>query len=272
MQRVNLIDFYRLGNALKSLGRLSSETVFRDVFGELWVAADSVEALLGNEIIRMVYCRTAAERLLASLRLQIDPVLSSEADGEEIKRLFGEQLGSSAYQITSALQVFETTFAAELEKQDTFAVAQKGIYSTGELIERAENLFSAVVREQLPPEAISDIHEAGRCLAFDTPTAAGFHTLRAVESVILRYMAVLSVPPLKESERNWGSYSRKLTEHSGDTKIVATLDQIRTLHRNPTLHPEITLTSDEALALLGVAQSAILGMVADIKKRSTGTP
>jgi hypothetical protein len=60
----------------------------------------------------------------------------------------------------------------------------------------------------------------------------------------------------------------KLKDAKADLKVVAALDQIRDLHRNPNIHPEEVLTLDEALALLGIAQSAILGMVRDVRKRT----
>jgi hypothetical protein len=78
---------------------------------------------------------------------------------------------------------------------------------------------------------------------------------------------MLKAKPLKESQRNWGQYIAKLTEAGGDQKAIAALAQIKDLHRNPTSHPEEFLDSEEALALLGVAQSAILGMVADMRRR-----
>ena len=38
-------------------------------------------------------------------------------------------------------------------------------------------------RKNLDDAVIGDIREAGRCLVFDLPTAAGFHVLRAIELV-----------------------------------------------------------------------------------------
>src|SRR5262249_13042567 len=141
-------------------------------------------------------------------------------------------------------------------------------YATPELIERAEKLFSESVRVEMPPEAVEDVRQAGRCIAFELPTAAGFHILRCVESVMLRYMDTLNAKRPKEKLRNWGVYLQILKDAGADEKVIAALDQLRDLHRNPNIHPEETLTLDEALSLLGIAQSAILGMVRDIWKHS----
>jgi hypothetical protein len=44
------------------------------------------------------------------------------------------------------------------------------------------------------------------------------------------------------------------------------LENIRTLDRNPLMHPEIWLDIDEAIAVFTVSQTAIVRLVAGIKK------
>jgi len=56
-----------------------------------------------------------------------------------------------------------------------------------------------------------------------------------------------------------------------DEKTVAVLDQIRSLHRNPLMHPEVFLTADEGLRLFDIAKSAISAMADQIKQLSVGT-
>ena len=71
--------------------------------------------------------------------------------------------------------------------------------------------------------------------------------------------------------RNWGAYIRILRTKGADEKVIASLDQIRELHRNPVMHPEETLSSDEATTLFGIAQSAILAMVNAIPRHRQQT-
>jgi hypothetical protein len=48
---------------------------------------------------------------------------------------------------------------------------------------------------------------------------------------------------------------KKIQEHNaGDPKVVAALIQIKDLHRNPLIHPEDTLTVEQALNLLGIVR------------------
>jgi hypothetical protein len=50
----------------------------------------------------------------------------------------------------------------------------------------------------------------------------------------------------------------------GDGKVIAALTQMNELHRNPTIHPEDTLTLEETIALLGMANSVVAAMLKEI--------
>lgn len=252
MQRVNMYDFYLLGAAVHPLESITTESSLGDTWWLIFEAANRLRALVQSKVLRVAFARPAALELTEALNVAIAPIFEKkEKEGDDID--WSRKLGAeNTFRIKQTREVFEHNLAAELQQHDTYAVSQKGIYSTGELIERAENIFSDAVRALMPPEAIADIKAAGQCLAFDLPTGAGFHILRCIETMIVQYMKVVGATVEKESQRNWGTYISKLKDAKADEKVVATLDQIRDLHRNPTLHPEVFLNLDEALALLGV--------------------
>ncbi len=50
----------------------------------------------------------------------------------------------------------------------------------------------------------------------------------------------------------------------GSAKVLSCLQQIKDLHRNPLMHPEETLTLEEAISLFGICQSAISAMLKEI--------
>lgn len=51
-----------------------------------------------------------------------------------------------------------------------------------------------------------------------------------------------------------------------DPKVLAALDSIRQLHRNPLMHPEESLeTVDDAIALHGAVHSVVVHMLKAIK-------
>ncbi len=141
-------------------------------------------------------------------------------------------------------------------------VSQKGIYSTDELIARAETHVPEKYREVLSGKATDDIQQAGKCLAFEVSTASAFHMWRAVESVMNSYYQALTGKTFAEAKvtRNWGDYIKALDGSKADKKITVFLDHIRAEYRNPINHPDDTLDPEEAFGLFGTALSAITSM------------
>jgi len=131
---------------------------------------------------------------------------------------------------------------------------------------------------ELPPSIVSDIPEvksdfdqAGRCLLFDNSTAVGFHLMRAIETAIYSYLKVLTAQGLPVKSRNWGVYIKVLAKAGADAKAIGTIQHIKDAYRNPILHPEVTLSPEEAQALFGLAVSAIIQIAVAIKKSKGAT-
>jgi hypothetical protein len=74
--------------------------------------------------------------------------------------------------------------------------------------------------------------------------------------------------PAKKS-RNWGVYITNLRKCGAEQKIVSALEEMKELYRNPIIHPETQIEMDEALSLVGIAETVISAMIADMKKRAT---
>ena len=111
-------------------------------------------------------------------------------------------------------------------------------------------------------EAVFDAKEAGKCLAYEVPTACGFHVFRVTESVLRKYYAHVTGGAAPPKVRSLGVYVNALkATKKGDEKILAALKQMTDLHRNPLIHPETVLTVDEAIAIFGIARSAITAML-----------
>ena len=47
----------------------------------------------------------------------------------------------------------------------------------------------------------------------------------------------------------------------GDEKVREALKQLANLHRNPLIHPQVTLTVEEVIGTLGIARSVIGAML-----------
>src|SRR3546814_11973446 len=66
-------------------------------------------------------------------------------------------------------------------------------------------LVRSSVANDINAMAKQEFKAAGRCLAFDLPTASGFHVLRAVECVLDEYYRKFAGPNAKEC-KSWFDY------------------------------------------------------------------
>lgn len=168
--------------------------------------------------------------------------------------------------VRKLILAFESTFVSESMNSNVFSVSQKGTHFTLDLMDRADANLSPDVRSRLSPEATQDIRQAGRCLALDCHTASGYHILRAVERVIIKYVEkVTKNVVLKKQPKDWGAYITALENHGGDSKVSGYLRHIKDHYRNPVIHPEDTLGPNDAFALFNSSLSAILQLDAAIE-------
>jgi hypothetical protein len=154
---------------------------------------------------------------------------------------------------------------AELETLNAHFVTQKRGYDSMALIGYAEVIFPADLPSKVP-DAVPDIREAGKCIAFELPTAAGFHLHRANEAIMHRYYDVVSGDKPRPKNRNIGGYLAAMTEGKfGDQRLLTALKDLNDLHRNPLIHPDQSLESiDDAIALMNAIHTAAVFMLKSI--------
>lgn len=267
MKRVNLFAFFSLGKALRPIEDIADGATYGDVLMILAMARWEVRSLLSNDVINVRTCRQAALQLIEEIS-EVVPIDINEAFRQDRDKTASVEWWRVS-RLKEATKKFETVLAEELGVLDTYAVAQKGAYSTPELIANADVIIPGSLRIRLPEQTLIDLREAGRCLAFETTTAAAFHTLRAVEAVLVAYLQQVTGKPAPARLRNWGVYLKMLREQPGaDVKVIDFLDHVRNSYRNPITHPEAVLSMDEVLVLLGVATGAIVAMAALLPERS----
>lgn len=167
----------------------------------------------------------------------------------------------------SLKEEFEQAFEREHRNLSVFTVTPKGIYDTRLLIEKTEEKFPQVVLAYLPPNCVVDLRQAGRCLAFEVPTACAFHVFRATESVIRRYYEVLAKQQWPHSTRDMGSYIRELEKLSGvNLDVIRRLREIKDFERNPSIHPEQIVSKEKAPILFELCSGVIYAMAIEISK------
>jgi hypothetical protein len=163
-----------------------------------------------------------------------------------------------------------STLRDEAKHNYILCVENQRCLSAHSLVERIETCFSPESWSAIESRAKKEFEESGRCLAVERYTAAGFHSLRGVECVIRQYIVELtgSLP----KKRDWGSYVEVLRQNQADASLIAVLDNMRSLERNPLMHPEDWLDIDDAIGIFTLSQTAVSRIVSDIKRKRALKP
>lgn len=179
------------------------------------------------------------------------------------------------------LNEFETALKLDLDTLPIYVLEDKRGYSARQFIAGtgARAVLSKEHQNLLPSLSLEDIDHAGKCLVHEQYTAAGFHTMRAIEEVARRYYKTITgEAPIDDKDRPFGlgvlvnalegkitnlSRSGKNTERlSGD--ILPVLKRIVKTYRNPIMHPEMTLKEDDAIDVFDNAKAAIASILRDV--------
>jgi hypothetical protein len=266
VQRMNLAWFCQMGAALQQLANPLGGFPHKreELFPATLNVRSYLELLLRNANTESfpLSIRTSYAKIQEFANL-IDQFLS-----EDTSKLDDHQLQHYAIQIWQKATEVETILHAELAIQPTYLLFRKRAFDIETLLADGTRLFSDLCRSNFTDDEKYDINQATKCLVFEVPTAAAFHILRATESVIRRYYekVVGNLPKIKS--RNWGTYLVMLRRCRADHRVLAVLEEMKDLYRNPIIHPESRMEMDEALSLIGIAETAISAMIADLLKRA----
>lgn len=139
-------------------------------------------------------------------------------------------------------------------------------FPTDRLLSDIGSLFGKDIFRRLPPFGQQDFVEAGKCLAFERPTAAAFHMLRGIESILRHYYC--SKIKRKRSDLMWAAMVQSMRSMPlRFPKILLNqLDHMRDGFRNPTAHPEKIFDIDEAQDLLSICIDAANRMILGLDK------
>ncbi len=258
MQRISLAWFSQLGAALHPL------TIFSSVSGQpdfSMVDLYRVQTFLKSLSDEKVWpLDLRASRPIIREILSYIAVIIASQDAKEQQKL----LDSYKYSIWASVNKLDTLLTGELSIQPVYHVWPKRAYNVEALVGSGESIFSHAVQSELTHQEKYDVQQAGKCLAFEIPTAACFHILRCADSVLRRYYESMVGQSPKPKMRNWGTYISVLRKKGADEKIVSILLQVKDLHRNPVIHPETRMDIDEALSLIGIIESVVSAMASAI--------
>lgn len=157
----------------------------------------------------------------------------------------------------------ETTLDAELELREAYVLTEKRL-GLNSLVNHIDMLFESGIYQKLPQIVRIDFYEAGKCIAFERPTAAAFHILRGTEGMLKTYyLYIIKKNRLKNPM--WDPMIKELiTKNKSPGPLLSVLDNIRTNFRNPTMHPETTYDIEEVQSLFNLCSDAVSRIIKEM--------
>jgi hypothetical protein len=171
--RIRLPYLFRLAQELEPLGRLpfGRSAPYNEIFLSLATAEHELMGLVASSVFSS-HLRSSLE-LAGELLRRIRAITQEAGDFEREIDEF------RIYQVRTAYDEYKIALLAELGVFPSYFVTQKGAFDTLSLLDYPQALFPADLKDKVP-EAMFDIAEAGKALAYDIPTSCGFHVFRAV--------------------------------------------------------------------------------------------
>jgi hypothetical protein len=156
-----------------------------------------------------------------------------------------------AEKIEQELNKLDPALDAEMKLKGAYLLTKKR-YPLETLLNDISPLFAAGVFAKLSDNAKQDYQLACMQIALSQPTAAAFHLMRALEGEVKRMY--FHFKRTKRLERPmWGpmiSQLRAKRAPKPSEKLMSHLDGMRVHFRNPTQHPDLFYSLDEAQDLL----------------------
>jgi hypothetical protein len=166
----------------------------------------------------------------------------------------------ASYQVQTVMFAEAQGVLAHVTSDKRFAIDR--------LLNDVSSLMSPGIFNKLPDIAKYDFGEAGRCIAFEAPTAAAFHLMRGTEDV-LRYF-YCSIVKRDRVSLMWGPIIADLRKKRKPPPaiLLSNLDNLRAGFRNPTQHPEKIYDVEEAQDLFALSIDVVNRMMKHLDTRS----
>lgn len=253
MQRVDAGYLYELGDAVRCLRQFRLRNVEPyEIWGPLVACRQKLADFLQNSVY------TSSLRGVvhgpASAFLDAIDSLTARIVAEKLETITSLDQGP----MQQAYEKFEPMFLAELSSQVLYLVQPKGVYDVIKLVENGSQLFPQSVHTKAP-EAVRDIVEGAKSMAFELWTAAAFHFHRANEAVLRRYFDSCAGEENRPGICTMGTMLKYLSDRSmGDEQVVVALKNITKFHRNPNSHPgQFVDDAEQAFSLVAAVRAAM---------------
>jgi hypothetical protein len=243
MQTKSLVYYYEFGQCTRYLqDALSGTPIHEDTF-----ILTNIKAFLKfvDDLGLTVTSRTTRELI------RFRDLISNLENGQTLNE-------AQAKNLRSMMLTIRSTLTAELTGFETYIVTPK-IIDVDRLLHDVGSLFAPDIFWRLPEIAQYDFTEAGKCIAFERPTAAAFHVLRGTEAVLREYYC-FHVRQKRIRDRVWGEIVKDLRRRpktKGNIVLHNNLDNIRLSFRNPTQHPEMKYDISEVQDLFNLCVEVV---------------
>lgn len=253
----------QISEALDRLSAVESGQDVKDIWYLLFNARQNVELL--TQSVYNQHIRVSRQKAADLLR-EIDLIINLQ-DNHKLTEL-------ESWSLKNERDQFRNLFYAEVGSMPAYLVARKECYDVDVLVEFGTALFPSTLTRKAP-ETERDAIQAGRALAFEVATGCGFHVFRVTEAVVRRYWDKVSDGAKRPKLQTLGNYAVEMEKRKiGDDKVVESIKQMTRLHRNPIVHPDVILTVEEAIGIVGMARSVVgsmLSVLPDVPL-TNGTP
>lgn len=165
---------------------------------------------------------------------------------------------AQATKLSGTIKALRQTLEAELQGVEAYVISPKRL-NVERLINDVPSLFAPGTFAALNAVAQVDLQEAAKCIAFERPTAAAFHLMRATEAV-LRSFYCHFVRRDRIDPMLWSPMVQALQKHRRAKHydaLLRNLDNIRVSFRNPTQHPDKVYDIQESQDLWGLCVDTI---------------
>ena len=259
--RINLSHIYDLSKSIYPLTFLRYNKDHDRIFADANYAYQMLTYIPNMYNLRSSW--DAVERLKNLLAIYLTEYLENNKKGEQtdadINQL--EQIADTALEL-------ELLLRSEFAIQPSYLVTPKGGYDVDILTSTPKDAFPPNLLQKVP-EAEYDITECAKALAFELPTACGFHLMRVFEAVLKKYYLITlrdgNLLDKNGCNKSIGTLIQEMLNNrtpdkEKDNKINAVIDILKSIkdnYRNPLIHLEINMEIQEVLVLFGVIYGAI---------------
>ena len=187
MYEIKLYPYVLLGDSIRVLRNVEPGMPIGEPIGqgELSLYDHLVETY--DKLLRMGLTVT-----FAAYQDKFKDIIEDTANTIETQGEFVPLPEELATEILTGMTIVTEILKYESEKLQAYIVTEKRL-PVNKLLSNIGGLFGEYVYNALPELSRYDFTQAGKCIAFELPTSAAFHILRATENILRSYHSALVV-------------------------------------------------------------------------------